>query len=286
MARGPARLAREAAAPAAAPDAVPERAPAERMPADQASAERSPTERSPTERSPTLGERVGEQLRRLIEHGEFPRDCKLPTEFELCRRFGVSRPVLRDALARLREEGYVSSQRGSGTVVLRGPNPGSLRFPVLRSVADVEQYFDFRIAVEGEAAHLAALRHTPETLAGIEAALREAEELPALGAPDLAGDMNFRFHRAVAQASQNQFFIVTLEQMPNLIGIARVEVRNFGLAEPLARARLIAAEHRSILEAIRARDGLRARLEMQAHIGAARQHIYERHPLRLEPGTG
>jgi len=44
-----------------------------------------PASRAP----PTLAERVAEQLRRLIDRGEFPRHCRLPTEFALCRRFGV-----------------------------------------------------------------------------------------------------------------------------------------------------------------------------------------------------
>ena len=55
----------------------------------------------------TLTSRVCEQLRRLIERGEFPKNCKLPTEAELCARFGVSRPVIRYALGRLRDDGYV-----------------------------------------------------------------------------------------------------------------------------------------------------------------------------------
>ncbi|MBU8546888.1 MULTISPECIES: FadR/GntR family transcriptional regulator [Roseomonadaceae] len=234
-------------------------------------------------RQPSLAERLEEQLRRLIDRGDFPRDCKLPTEFELCRRFGVSRPIVRGALARLREQGYVSSQQGSGSVVLRGPDAGAMRFPAVATVADVERFYEFRIAVEGETAQLAALRHTPETLAEIEAALRQAEELAPLGAPELVRDTNFRFHRAVARASGNGFFVATLEQLPNLIGLGPVEVRNFGIDDPVARARLIAAEHRNILDAIRRRDAALARAEMQAHIAAARQHIYQRQPIGLVP---
>jgi DNA-binding FadR family transcriptional regulator len=233
----------------------------------------------PGPRAATLADRVEEQLRRLIDRGDFPRDCRLPTEFELCRRFGVSRAVVRAALARLREDGTVSSQQGSGTVVLRGPEAGGLRFPPIRSVGDVERFYEFRIAVEGETAMLAAQRHQPETLAEIEAALAAAEA--HLDQPELARDLNFRFHRAVARAAGNGFFVAALEQLPNLIGLGPIEVRNFGIDDPVARARMIVAEHRSILEAIRRRDAALARAEMQAHIAAARQHIYQRQPIRL-----
>lgn len=230
---------------------------------------------------PTLADRVAEQLRRLIERGEFPRGVRLPPEFELAARFSVSRPVLRQALAQLREAGFVNSTRGSGTTVLRGPDPGALRFPLIRTVADIEQFFEYRIAVEGEIARLAAARHTPETLAAIEAVLDEPEEVLLMGAPELARDANFRFHRAVARAAGNAFHVATIEQLPNLVGLGPVEVRNFGEEEPAARVALINAEHRSILEAIRARDGERARAEMQAHINGARRHVYERHPANI-----
>lgn len=230
---------------------------------------------------PGLADRVEEQIRRLIDRGEFPRDVRLPTEFELCRRFSVSRPVVRAALAKLREAGYVSSLKGSGTMVLRGPDPGGLRFPLIRTIADIEQLFEYRIALEGEIARLAALRRTPEALDRIEAELHEPEEVLRLGAPELARDANFRFHRAVARATGNAFHVATIEQLPNLVGLGPVEVRNFGERDPATRIAMLNAEHRSILEAIRARDAARAQAEMVAHITAARQHVYQRHPARI-----
>lgn len=229
----------------------------------------------------SLAERVADQLRRLIERGEFPRGVRLPTEHELAARFSVSRPVLRAALAALRDAGFVSSTRGSGTLVLRGPDPGALRFPLIHTVADIEAFFEFRIALEGEIASLAALRHTPATLAAIEATLEEPAEVLSLGAPELARDANFRFHRAVAAASGNGFHVAAIEQLPNLVGLGPVEVRNFDEADPAARIARLNAEHRSILDAIRARDAERARSEMRAHIAAARRHVYERHPAHL-----
>jgi DNA-binding FadR family transcriptional regulator len=228
-----------------------------------------------------LADRVEEQIRRLIDRGEFPRDVRLPTEFELCRRFSVSRPIVRQALQTLREAGYVSSTKGSGTLVLRGPDPAGLRFPLINTIADVEQYFEYRAALESEIARLAAQRRTPEALDEIEATLAEPEEVLQMGAPELTRDANFRFHRAVARASGNAFHVATIEQLPNLIGLGPVEVRNFDERDPAARIARINAEHRSILEAIRARDAARAGAEMGAHISAARQHVYQRHKARI-----
>jgi DNA-binding FadR family transcriptional regulator len=230
---------------------------------------------------PGLADRVADQLRRLIERGEFPRDCRLPTEFALCRRFGVSRPVVRTALAMLRDQGIVQSLKGSGSVVIRGPDPGGLKFPLLRTVADIEKFFEFRVTLEREAARLAAERHTPETLGAIEAALLESEHAVENEPAELAGDTNFRLHRAIALATDNPFHVATMEAMPNLVGIGPIEVRHNGLLEPRARQDVILREHRKIFEAIRVRDAALAGNEMAAHISAARRWVYQRHPSQL-----
>ncbi len=232
-------------------------------------------------RHATLADRVAEQLGRLIARGEFPRNCRLPTEFELCRRFGVSRPVVRAALAMLRDQGIVRSLKGSGTVVLKGPDPGGETFPLIRTLADIEQYFEFRAVLEAEAARLAAMRHGPADLAAIAAAMEEADALAAMGVTELSGDVNFRFHRAIALASANGFHAAAIERMPNLIGIGPIEVRIAGLAEPAARLQVILAEHRGIMAAIVRRDADRAAAEMRAHILSARQHVFQRYPAGL-----
>lgn len=226
-----------------------------------------------------LSDVVYGQILRLIARGEYPRHCKLPTENELGTRFGVSRPVIREALARLRDEGVVRSQQGSGTFVERGPEAGSLVYPPVRSVADMQWVYEFRIVVEGQSAYMAAERHTKETLADIEKSLAEAETMIAAAesaAAHIGADLNFAFHRAVARATHNPYFVTTLEAIPNLIGGGRIAVRNNGLDDPIQRLRSVWLEHESIYRAIAARDGARARAEMEAHIGNARQYIFQR----------
>lgn len=232
---------------------------------------------TPAERArPSLVDRVHEQVLRLIVRGEFPRERKLPTEAELCGRFGVSRTVVRAALIRLRAEGHLRSQQGSGWIVVRGAEPGALHYPAIRSVADLERSYEFRIAVEGQAAWLAATRHTAEDLRAIEEALAEADSDHARFAPDLAPELNFRFHRAVARATGNPFFTMTLEAIPNLIGAGPVELRYPGLEDPEARRRLIVEEHREIHRAIARRDAPGARAAIERHIASARQFVFER----------
>jgi DNA-binding FadR family transcriptional regulator len=223
-----------------------------------------------------LSDVVYDQVLRLIARGEYPLHCKLPTEAELGTRFGVSRPVIREALARLRDEGVVRSQQGSGTFVERGPQAGSLVYPPVRSVADMQWVYEFRIVVEGQSAAMAAERHTPETLADIRKSLDAAEAAIAESTANIGADLNFAFHRAVARATHNPYFITTLEAIPNVIGMGRIAVRNSGIDDPVRRLRSVWLEHESIYRAIAARDAPRARAEMEAHIGGARQYIFQR----------
>src|SRR5262245_35607630 len=61
---------------------------------------------------------VQTQLQSLIESGHFKPNERLPSELELARSFGVSRPVVREALMSLQALGFTSSQSGRGTFVM------------------------------------------------------------------------------------------------------------------------------------------------------------------------
>ena len=232
-----------------------------------------------------LADLVYDQVSRLIARGEFPRGCKLPSEGELSRRFGVSRPVVRDALARLKAEGTVRSQQGSGTVVICGEAPGGGCFPPIRSVADLLRSYEFRITVETATAALAAMHRTAATLTGIERTLVAAEEALGLQARHLLADLNFAFHRAIAGATSNPFFVATLDMIPNFIGREPLGAATFGEADAQERAQRVHAEHVSVLDAIRDRDPQRARAEMERHIASARDVVLERQELTLMPGA-
>src|SRR5918996_3117709 len=111
----------------------------------------------------------------LIVSGEFAENARLPSEVELARRFGASRPVVREALARLRDDGLVISRQGSGSYVTRRPDDAVLRFVPVESIADIQRCFEFRVGLEGVAAALAAARWQDEDLADIQAALEGTE---------------------------------------------------------------------------------------------------------------
>ena len=226
-----------------------------------------------------LAAAVYEQIERLIRRGEFPKGVKLPPESELARSFGVSRPVVREALARLREEGIVRSQQGSGTFVIRGMLPSSAALPQIRTLADLLRYYEYRMDVEAATAGLAAERRTADDVADIGKVLSGAEEMLREGQHQLLADANFAFHRAVAQATRNPFYVRTLEMLPNFIGRNQLDLVVSSQNSSEAHLWRIHREHVAIFEAIEAADGPRARSEMQRHILAARDVVLNRQSL-------
>ena len=222
----------------------------------------------------SFADQVYEQLQRLIQRGEYPVNSRLPPEQELSQRFGVSRPIIRQALRRLSDEGVVESRKGSGTIVRIGQSTLSSGFPALSSVADVQQFYEFRIDIESRAAALAAERHTIEQLREIEAAVDASGQAIEAGNLRLAADLNFSFHRAIAKASGNRFHQTAVELLPNVIGHVGYEFRIGTSDEEHDRSRVILAEHGEILDAIRARNSEQASALMKEHITSAQSYLY------------
>ena len=90
----------------------------------------------------------------LIDRGEFGEGVRLPAESELAARFGVSRPVIREALSRLRVMGVIVSRKGSGSYVQkRADRPrecsATIGFGPLDSLAQVRKCYEFRVEPRG-----------------------------------------------------------------------------------------------------------------------------------------
>jgi GntR family transcriptional regulator, transcriptional repressor for pyruvate dehydrogenase complex len=233
----------------------------------------------------SFADQVYAQLQRLIRRGEFPVNSRLPPEQELSQRFGVSRPIIRQALRRLSLEGVVESRKGSGTVVRIGQSSLQSGFPSLNSVADVQQFYEFRIDIESRAAALASDRHTIEQLREIEAAVQASAQAIESGNLRVAADLNFSFHRAIAKASGNRFHQTAIELLPNAIGHVGYEFRIGTSDEEHGRSRVILAEHIEILDAIRAREAERASALMKDHIISAQSYLYANLRLSFRTAT-
>ncbi|MFI7584555.1 FadR/GntR family transcriptional regulator [Kocuria sp. M1N1S27] len=212
-----------------------------------------------------------DDLRARIVDGRISPGERLPSESTLITEHGVSRTVVREAVARLQAEGLVHTRRGSGSFVLTPPaTPGGTSRPV-RTLQDRRRLLAFRTGVESEAAALAATAREEHQLARMEDALARSEREVDNPAASLEND--FDFHRTVAEASGNPYYVDALTGLgPAMITMPprRLDGAPGSGGERAAR---VAAEHRSVLDAIRARDPLAASAAMRAHLANSRWRL-------------
>lgn len=203
--------------------------------------------------------------------GNLPEGEKLPSENELAESFGVSRPVVREALSRLRADGVLVSRRGSGSYVQRRPSPQFLKLAPISEIADLMRCFEFRIAIEGETAALAASRRTDEDLAEMRSALKELDE--NIRTKTLGADADIRFHNAISQASKNKLFTSCLQTLSDAILQGMTVARKLSLQANAKRLQTVQSEHRRVYEAIQKKDPVGARRIVRAHIENARDRV-------------
>ncbi len=217
--------------------------------------------------------RIYQHIFEIIVAGEFAVDARLPSETDLATRFGASRPVVREALARLRDDGIIVSRQGSGSYVKRRPDVAVLRLSPGGSIDDVQRCFEFRHGLEGSAAALAAERWETADLAEIRAAFDALEHAIKSGQPGTEADE--RFHGAIARATHNPYFVSVQASMQPHIRYGMDLNRNLTMMRTAQRVRMVQDEHNAILEAIAGRNPDAARDAMQRHIANARQRMFD-----------
>ena len=230
-----------------------------------------PLRHSTIRKRETLADQIYGRILELIASGQLAEGDKLPSEHQISEKFEVSRPVVREALARLRDDGIVSAQHGVGSFVRRRPPQGLIEHAGAGDVAGLMRCMEARLSLEAAAARHAALRASPRDLIRIEDALTFMEQTMRARKPEREAD--FDFHMAVAEASGNEIFCDMLNATRGLM------MQAIGVAQTLtstgsdARIESVLDEHRQILEAIRNRDAEGAALLMSYHLVQARLRV-------------
>jgi DNA-binding FadR family transcriptional regulator len=219
-----------------------------------------------------LSDLVYAKIANKIASGEYAVGSRLPTENELADWLGVSRPVVREALARLRNHGTVVSRRGSGTYVQKAQEIEEQSHPRLSSISDMRRCLEFRISLEGEAAWHAA-NGKPEDRSALFKAISTISNDASASTFDPGHD--FEFHLSVAIASGNRFFIETMVNMRGSILTAMEITPAFIQPTSTNRVQRIHDEHRKVFDAIVANDAIAARDAMRSHLTQAMSRVFE-----------
>ena len=218
-------------------------------------------------RPSNLAERIMTRLGADIRGGRLVPGARLPTEQELTSTMGVSRTVVREAVAALRADGLVVTRRGSGAYVAANPTASPFRIAPseLDRIGAILDVMELRLAVEVEAAALAAGRATRRQVATIRTALRAIDR--ALRQGDGAVAEDFAFHRAIAEATGNPQFPRFLAFLGSHV-IPRQSVRLSvdTPAERRAYLERIQHEHARIVAGISDEDPAEARRAMREHL--------------------
>jgi DNA-binding FadR family transcriptional regulator len=211
-----------------------------------------------------LYQAVADQLAELISKEEYRSGDRLPTERELARQLGVSRPVVREAMIALEIAGLVEVRSGSGAYV-RGDK--RLATAAVGDLSEIGPFdiFEARLAVEGEVAAAAARHAVAADLAELAEAIEQMRQADEAGRSTKPA--NQRFHLAVAAAARNPMLLKV-----NQLIWAEVPKRGPIWAKIDARRQTRPtriAEHELILRAITERNPDHARAAARAHVQAA-----------------
>ncbi len=212
-----------------------------------------------------ISDQVFDQIRELIFRRELKPGDRLMPERELSVALDVSRTTVRNAISKLVAMGLLENRQGQGTFV-RTPDPDRDNFlaAAMRAQdATLEDLMEVRMALECNAAALAAERAVDEDIRFLEKSLREMEAEVKSGQLGTEGDVSF--HIAVSYATKNPVQIHIMRSFYDFLfhGIRENLAHLYEKPEQIEKIR---EQHEAVLDAIKKRDPDQAYDAMKIHI--------------------
>jgi len=226
------------------------------------------------------------QIETMILEGSFIPGQRLPSERELARDFGVSRPSLREALQRLVAKGLLTSRQGGGTYVSERIG-STFSDPLLELIGSHAEFhydlLEFRHGLEGLSAHYAALRSTEADKQNLQDRFDALVATYPLMQPETEAKADAAFHLAIAEAAHNA---ILLHSMRGLFTVLQRSIVD-SLAVLLRREASHDAlydQHKALLDAILAGDPQSAQERSHEHLAFIEESLLEssRHKTRVQ----
>jgi len=218
---------------------------------------------SPT--SQPLHELIYLNLRSSILTGQIGLGDRL-VESRLAERLQVSRTPIREAIRRLQQEGLLTTDSINGIT------------PVEISLSNAIHLYDCRIALETLAVEGACHRATSEKIDQLRHILTQADlaqQAHCTDSPPVVSDsalhqrdLNYAFHRLIAESSQNPWLVSLLDQLANQVKLLRLQI----LQVPVDVG-VIQSEHWTIVEAIAQRDTAVAVAHLRQHLEISKARV-------------
>jgi len=210
---------------------------------------------------------VSQHLLERIAAGVYTAGERLPSQEELSQEFAVSRTVIREAVASLRQNGYLTVRHGAGVFVAASQPALLFDSFAARDVATAIHILELRVGIEAEGAALAAQRRNATTLANLTMAYDQFNQLDGSDI-EARARADYDFHLAIAQATQNPQFVHFFQAMGQdiFLDLRLKYVNAAGLSQAQAWGQHSSRQHAAILSAISIGDAALAREAMRSHL--------------------
>lgn len=191
---------------------------------------------------------VRESLTQAIARGHFKPGERI-VESRVAREMGVSQATIRESLRELEATGIVDYSTNRGCVVRKLER------------ADIDEMYEMRALLEGEAARRAVTRLTPDDLAELDALVDEMIELAEAGETTAMIERDVRFHRIICEAADHRLLLRLWLAINPAIW---TQLAVLGVLRLLPG--VIAQRHRVVVDALRAGDASGAQAAMVDHL--------------------
>ena len=208
-------------------------------------------------REHSLSSLAQRELERRIISGEIPAGSKL-NEVEVASALGVSRGPVREAFAALGQAGLVRVEKNRGVFVRQV------------SLDEANEFYEVRAALEGLIGRLAARRVSLEEIEQLRALVRRMHQVQKSRRPEEYFVLNVEFHDRLARAARNQALVAHYRGVVNQLDL----YRRATISRSVENIPLSTEEHEAIVEAVAARDELRAEALLTAHVLASRARLH------------
>ena len=212
-----------------------------------------------------------ERLREMLVSDRFATPKRLPPERTLASDLGISRAVLRKALATLEREGKIWRHVGRGTFI------GSPQETIPEDISQVSaatnpaEIMEARLILEPKLASVASLRATKNELADMEVCLKRSREAVD---PAAFEKWDERLHWSIAKATDNSllislFTVIQKMRQSNIWG----SLKEASLTN--VRRKIYYQQHRNLVEALKDRNAVKAEQFMREHLEMVRKHLLD-----------
>lgn len=207
---------------------------------------------------------IADRLEEMILNDSSQIDQRLPSEQALAVSFGVSRPVIREALKLLKERGLINQRQGGRTVICE-PNSEQLTNSVNRIVrlknVDAIKIFEIRIALELLSANTAAQNATADDINTLRQIVYETRAAEQSGNMMLRTQCDLKFHRCVAEIGGNPLLCIFLESIEDILNeMIRTSLCDMQTSEDGVKY------HERLIHAIEIKDPQKAKTIMREHL--------------------